>query len=130
MTVFGPNPEQKDFGFDFAASTDVTDIASKQNNTGQDLLILDRGIYVETGDAGVTVDMGFADDADTNGDTLIDGQSIATDGSFVTAAGSNGATLAVWEAGKFINLKKAGGTISGINGHVWLTCVPASSPKS
>jgi hypothetical protein len=129
VRTFGPRPRVHDFGFSFAAATNVTDIGSVQNNTGQDLLILpDRGIFVLEEDSGVTVDLGIAADAATNGDNLIDGQSIATANTFVTANGTNGAACRVWAAGTWVNLKKAGGTISGISGRVVLPVVPYTMP--
>lgn len=125
--TFGPRPNVKDYGFNFSASSNVTDLGSVMNNTGKDLLVLpNRGIWVDAEDAGVSVDLGIADDAATNGDNLIDGQAIDTAASYVTANGTNGAGMRKWAKGKFINLKKAGGTISGVSGRVVLPCIPAN----
>ncbi len=124
MNVVGPRPAPQDYGDNFVATTNVTDILSIQNNTGNKLLIVERNIYVELGDAGVSVDVGIAADAATNGDNLIDGQAIATDNAFVTANGTNGAVNRIWNPGEWVNMKKAGGTISGIKGKLVLVCTP------
>lgn len=121
---FGPQPRAQDLGGSFSLSADATPILSIQNTSGRDLLIIERSINIVTGSAGVTVDMGIAADGVSNGDNLIDGQSVATNNLPVFANGTNGGSTRRWAAGEFVNLRKVGGTITALSGRVVLMCVP------
>lgn len=98
---------------------------SLANPEGVDLIITDFILDITTGSTGAaTVDAGIAANGTTTSDTLIDGKSVATAGTFnnVDDAGTNGLKAVKWASDEYLTIT-ASATLAGMVGNAYIKWV-------
>lgn len=99
------------------------DCGSLLNPLGRRLLITRAILDITTQSTGAsTVDIGVAADATTLNDTLIDGLSGATAGTFdnIENQGTNGDSCIPWGATSYITVSEASGDVTGLVGDLYV----------
>ena len=111
------------------ASDAAGGIFSVENTYGAELIVI-RLIVQSTGTSGAcTVDVGVAVNGTTSSDDLIDGLDVEAVGTFdnITDPGTNGAALAAWKSGEFVNASMATGAAAGLGGNYAIQAVTIAS---
>lgn len=107
--------------FALVANASAGVLGSWQNTTGNTVLVLQRGIVVDSTSTGsATVDMGVASTVATN-DTLIDGQALngLSAGAVVRTAGTNGGDVVRVPNGHYVTAFGSADT-TGFAGNAYL----------